>query len=508
MRVRYTEKTKLRRQIFEEVARFAYENGTPEQLDELPYKIIEGEEAHYRDSIFLERAIVGERLRVAMGMSLRDMTEHAPISKGVSESMVSEKYYEPPLIDIIKLACHKCPTKRVFVTDGCQGCLEHPCQTVCPKQCITMVKGRSVIDTEKCIKCGKCINACEYNAIIRQERPCVQACEVGAIGVDSQGRAEIDQDKCVACGMCLVSCPFVAIVDKGQIYQTIKAIQSDVPVYAIVAPAFAGQFGDEMTSEKVRPAFQALGFKDVIEVAVGADLCTIQEAEHFMKEVPEEMPYMGTSCCPAWSLMVKKNFPDQKEMISMALTPMVFTARLVKEKLDPNCKICFIGPCLSKKQEASRKSVKSYVDFTLTFEEVAGMFEAKNVDIASLPDDEPVREASADGVGFAAGGGVANAVVNYIKKLDPERDVKVMSATGLGECKKMVTMAKAGKYDGFLLEGMACPNGCISGAGTLRDVNQAARKLKQTQNDSPFEQAAETTYADLVSRLEKMGEED
>lgn len=507
MRVRYTEKTKLRRKIFTEIARLAYENGGPEMLDELPYKIIEGEEAQYRDSIFLERAIVGERLRVAMGMSLRDMTEHAPISRGVDESMVAEKYYEPPLIDIIKFACHKCPPKRVFVTDGCQGCLEHPCQTVCPKDCITMENGRSVIDPEKCVKCGSCINACEYNAIIRQERPCVKACEVGAIGMDSQGRAEIDQEKCVSCGMCLVSCPFVAIVDKGQIYQTIKAMQSDVPVYAIVAPSFAGQFGQEMTSEKVRPAFQALGFKDVVEVAVGADLCTIQEAEDFMKEIPEELPYMGTSCCPAWSLMVKKNFPDQAKMISMALTPMVLTARLVKEKVDPDCKICFIGPCLSKKQEASRSSAKSYVDFTLTFEEVAGMFEAKDVDIAALPDDEPVREASADGVGFASGGGVANAVVNYIKKLDPERDVKVISAAGLGECKKMINMAKAGRYDGFLLEGMACPNGCISGAGTLREVNQAEKVLKKTQADAPFEQAAETTYADLLARLEKMGEE-
>ena len=278
-------------------------------------------------------------------------------------------------------------------------------------------------------------------------------------------------------------------------------------LFRSVAPAFAGQFGQEMTSEKVRPAFQALGFKDVVEVAVGADLCTIQEAEDFMKEIPEELPYMGTSCCPAWSLMVKKNFPDQAKMISMALTPMVLTARLVKEKVDPDCKICFIGPCLSKKQEASRSSVKSYVDFTLTFEEVAGMFEAKDVDIAALPDDEPVREASADGVGFASGGGVANAVVNYIKKLDPERDVKVISAAGLGECKKMINMAKAGRYDGFLLEGMACPNGCISGAGTLREVNQAEKVLKKTQADAPFEQAAETTYADLLARLEKMGEE-
>ena len=95
--------------------------GGPEMLDELPYKIIPGEISTYRESIFLERAIVGERLRVAMGLSLRRMTEHAPISKGVEAGMIAEKYYEPPLIDIIKFACHKCPQKRLFVTDGGQG---------------------------------------------------------------------------------------------------------------------------------------------------------------------------------------------------------------------------------------------------------------------------------------------------------------------------------------------------------------------------------------------------
>ena len=104
-----------------------------------------------------------------------------------------------------------------------------------------MENGRSVIDPEKCVKCGSCINACEYNAIIRQERPCVKACEVGAIGMDSQGRAEIDQEKCVSCGMCLVSCPFVAIVDKGQIYQTIKAMQSDVQLMTSVGPGKSSQ---------------------------------------------------------------------------------------------------------------------------------------------------------------------------------------------------------------------------------------------------------------------------
>ena len=502
MRGIFSQKTQIRKEIFTEIARLAYEGGGRQELEELPYKIIPGEIATYRDSIFLERAIVSDRLRVAMGMSLRPMTEHAPISKGLDESMIEEKYYEPPLINIIKFACHACPEKRVYVTDGCQGCLEHPCKEVCPKDAISIVHGKSQIDPEKCIKCGKCMDACSYNAIIKQERPCAKACGMGAIHSDEYGRAEIDQDKCVSCGMCLVNCPFSAIVDKGQIYQTIKAIQSDTPVYAILAPAIAGQFGPEMTESRIRSGFKALGFTDVAEVAVGADLCTIEEAHDFMDEVPEKMPFMATSCCPAWAMMAKKSFPQLADNISMALTPMVLTARLIKKK-HPGCKIAFVGPCAAKKLEASRRSVKSYVDFVLTFEEVAGMFNAKEIFFADLPEDKPLREASGDGRGFAASGGVAKAVVNYIKKLDPSRDVKVVSAEGLDNCKKMLMLAKAGKYNGYLLEGMACPGGCIAGAGTLRPINKAAQALAESQKAADFAQAADTTYADWIPDLEK-----
>lgn len=497
-----TNKSNIRHQIFTEIATLAYEGGGKAELDELPYKILPGEVATYRESIFLERAIVGERLRVAMGMSIRPASEHAPISKGMDYSMIDEKYYEPPLIDIIKFACHACPEKRVYVTDGCQGCLEHPCKEVCPKGAISMVNGKSHIDADKCIKCGKCMEACPYHAIIKQERPCAASCGMGAISSDEHGRATINPDKCVSCGMCLVNCPFAAIVDKGQIYQTITAIRSGTPVYAIVAPSIAGQFGPDMTSGRIVPAFKALGFQDVVEVAIGADLCTIEEAKDFLKEVPAEIPFMGTSCCPAWSMMVKKQFPDQAKCISMALTPMVLTARLLKAKY-PDCKICFIGPCAAKKLEASRRTVKSYVDFVLTYEELAGMLDSKGIYPEDLPEEAPMLDSSADGRGFAVSGGVAQAVVNYIKEIDPEREVKIAKAEGLAECRKMIMMAKAGKYNGYLLEGMACPGGCVAGAGTLVSVPEGVKSLAKSKAETPHKLADSTKYAYLIPELEK-----
>ena len=503
MRGLYSSKTKIRHQIFTEIARLAYEGDIEKEMDDLPYKILPGEIATYRDSIFLERAIVGERLRVAMGLPLRNISEHAPISKGVEASLIEEKYYEPPLINIIKFACNSCAEKRVIVTEGCQGCLEHPCQEVCPKQAIHMENGRSVIDQEKCIKCGKCLESCPYNAIIKQERPCAKACGMNAIHSDEYGRAEIDYEKCVSCGMCLVSCPFSAIVDKGQIYQTIMALKSDTPVYAIVAPAVAGQFEPELKNTQLRGAFKALGFTDIKEVAVGADLCTIEEAKDFMKEVPEKIPFMGTSCCPAWSVMAKKTVPQLANCISMALTPMVLTARLLKQE-EPDCKIVFVGPCAAKKLEASRKSVRSYVDFVLTFEEVKGMFDAKDVDFASLPEEEPLTQASSDGRGFAVSGGVAAAVVKAVKRMDPDREVKVVSANGLQECKKMLMAAKAGKYNGYLLEGMACPGGCIAGAGTVQTVKKAGVALEKMKKEASFEECMDTSFGGELEKLEEL----
>ena len=503
-----SEKNRLRHKVFTEVARFAYEGSGPEELDELPYKMVSGEDDPYRSTLFLERAIAGERLRVAMGMAIRPVNEHTPTSKGVDQSMIEEKYYEPPLIDIIRFACNRCPDTRVYITDGCQGCLEHPCREVCPKKCISSDRrnGRAVIDTEKCIKCGMCMKACQYNAIIRQERPCVKACGLGAIGEDEHGNAVIDQDKCVSCGMCLNSCPFAAIVDKGQIYQTIKAMQSGTPVVAILAPAIAGQFGRNLTDTKMKSAFRALGFEDVMEVAIGADLCTIEEAEHFLRDVPDKLPFMCTSCCPAWSIMAKTNFPEYADTVSMALTPMVLTARLVKMK-SPECKIAFIGPCLSKKHEASRRTVKSYVDFVLTFEELAGMFDAKGVDFAEIEESEPLRKASSDGFGFAISGGVAQAVANHIKRVDPDREVRIVHAEGLDECMKMMKKAAAGEYDGYLLEGMACPGGCIAGAGTMLPLNKAKYSVSVAQKEAPVSNAIDSRYADLLPALEHIQEE-
>ena len=489
----------MRKRVFAEVAKMAYEQDYA-RMDRLPYEILPGDQTERRDTIFLERAIVGERIRLAMGLPLRSIAEHSLISTGVEESAIAEKYYDPPLINIIKYACNACPPTHYEVTNMCQGCLAHHCSHACPKDAISFVKGKAVIDQDKCIKCGKCKAACSYQAIIRFERPCQQACGMDAITSDELGRAHIDQDKCVSCGMCLVNCPFGAIVDKGQLFQLIHAINRGEKVIAIIAPAFWGQFGENVTTGQVKEAMKRLGFAALEEVAVGADLCAIEEAEEFLRDVPEKQPFMATSCCPAWSVMAKKEFPGMAPYISMTMTPMVLTARLHKRR-NPGCKIAFIGPCAAKKLEASRRTVRSEVDFVITFEELRGMFEAKEIKFSEIPDQPAHYEASAPGCGFAAGGGVAAAVAEVIHRIDPEREVKSVSAEGLRECRQMLRIARTGKYDGYLLEGMACPGGCIAGAGTVQLPEKSKARLAQYKATAPLSNPLDTPYMHEIRLL-------
>ena len=497
----------IRRQVFTEVARMAYANVKGEMANhmmrKIPYTIIPGEEGKLRKDIFLERAIVEERVRLAMGLPTRRMDEHNSVVSGLEDASIADKYYDPPLVNVIKFACNRCPEKMVKVSDLCQGCLAHPCMEVCPKGAIVWESGRSTIDQEKCIKCGRCVDVCPYHAIVKTERPCAAACGMGAIHSDPLGRAEIDYSKCVSCGMCLVNCPFGAIADKGQIYQLIQSFNRGDRVYALVAPAFVNQFPHLATSGKLRSVLKAVGFCDTVEVAIGADLCTVDEAKDFLAEVPEKISFMGTSCCPAWSMMAKTAFPDLAKNISMTMTPMVFTARMMKAA-DPEARMCFIGPCAAKKLEASRRHVRSDVDFVLTFEELAGIIEACDLDLDTLGQDDPQEDlhyASGAGRGYAQSGGVAKAVADKIHEWYPDREVKIASAQGLAECKKMLMLAKAGKYNGYLLEGMGCPGGCIGGAGTIADPVRTAAQLNKYVKDAPYQDPEQSPFMSSIHFL-------
>ena len=479
MRTLDTPVKQIRRKIFAEVAKLGFQSTDASlihDIEAIPYNIVQ-ERAQYRESIYRERAVASERVRLAMGLSLRPENKAVHLTAGVEASNIDEKYYEPPLMQVIPSACSACPSNMYEVSNMCRGCVAHPCMQVCPKGAISMVNGKSHIDQSKCIKCGKCKSVCPYDAIAHKERPCERACGVKAIESDEQGRAQINQSKCVSCGMCMVSCPFGAISDKSQIFQLAHALREGNEIIAEVAPAYISQFGDDVTPGKFHAALAALGFTDVYEVALGADIGAISEAHHYANEVATgHLPFLLTSCCPSWAMLAKKFFPDLIDQISQELTPMVATARSIKKE-HPNAKVVFIGPCAAKKLEASRRSVRSDVDFVVTFEELQAMFDAKEIDLSQYEAESSFHDATGAGRGYACAGGVAEAIEKCINEYYPDVEVSIEHAEGLAECKKTLTLAKAGRLNGCLIEGMGCPGGCIAGAGTNIPVLKAKKDL-------------------------------
>lgn len=494
-----TEVRKSRRRIFSEVANLAYNSeNLIDDMEALPYKIITEENCEYGD-MYRKRAIVRERLRLAFGLSLRPENAPSHLTQGLEESNIDEKYYEPPLMQVIPSACNACPENTYMVTDKCMGCTAHPCREVCPRGAISMSSdGKSIIDQEKCIKCGKCKSVCPYDAISHQARPCLAVCGVNAIKSDEKGRAIIDSELCVSCGQCMVSCPFGAIADKSQIFQLIRALQSGKEIIAQVAPAFAGQFGPKVTGDMLKSALKELGFSEVYETALGADLGCMTEAEHYATKVATgEQAFALTSCCPSWSMLAKKFFPETIDKISNALTPMVATARIIKEE-HPNARVVFIGPCASKKLEASRRTVRSDVDFVITFEELTGIFQAKGILLDEIQAMDEMKGATGAGRGYGVAGGVASAIEKCINEYYPDTEVHIEHAESLSECKKILMLAKAGKKNGCLIEGMACPGGCIAGAGTNIDLMVASRAV------AGFAASADKELPDIDTKQESM----
>lgn len=496
--------TDLRRKVFKEVASVAFESeNVSSDLEEIPFLITPNEIPKYRESIYRERQIASERVRLAMGLSLRPANKPVHITAGVDKTTIADKYYEPPLMQVIPSACDKCPDNEYYVSDQCRNCVAHSCIKSCPKGAISIENGKSYIDQSKCIKCGKCKAACPYDAIAHHMRPCASACGVKAIASDEYGRAHIDNEKCVACGQCMSACPFGAIADKSQIFQLIQAIKKGDEVVAAVAPAIIGQFGPDVTAGKLKSALLKVGFKDVYEVAVGADVGCIAEAHHYVQEVKTgKLPFLFTSCCPAWAVLVKKYFPDLASEVSRELTPMVATARSIKVNR-PNARVVFIGPCAAKKLEASRKTIRSYVDFVITFEELAGIFDAKGLNLAEL-EELPVNfKATGAGRGYACAGGVAEAIEKCINEYYPGTEVKIQHAEGLNECKKVLTLAKAGKLNGYMIEGMGCPGGCVAGVGTIIPPEKAKICVEQIVKASK-EALPPKEMEDLAEKLSKM----
>lgn len=468
----------LKYEVLYKVAKLTLEDKLEEEYNKIPYEIIPGSKPRFSCCVYKERAILEQRTKLAMGKNLERTLKYAIES-------------EEPIIQVIDIACEGCPIKRYRVTEACRGCLAHKCIEVCPRGAISIRDKRAHIDYDKCIECGRCKDVCPYNAISDTLRPCIRSCAAKAITMDEELKAVINYEKCTSCGMCTLACPFGAITDKSYIVDIIRAIKSGKKVYALVAPAIASQFKDE-TVGQVKSALKKLGFTDVVEVALGADLVAIEEAKEFSEKIGD-IKVMTSSCCPVFVTHIRKSYPELIRNVSTTVSPMTAISKYIK-KFDPDALTVFIGPCTAKKSEIMRDEIKGITDYAMTFEEMVAVLDAAGIDIKEQ-EDMKVEDATLFGRKFARSGGVVEAIKEAIKEMDIDIELNPVICNGLEECDKTLKIMKAGKLPNNFVEGMACIGGCIGGAGVINsNVNQSRLTVNKFGDTS--------TYKNIKERLD------
>ena len=462
----------LKYKVLREVANQAWNGTLLQNAFDILKIIVPGKTPTMRCCVYKERAILAERVKLAMGGG----------------------NYNDNIIQVIDIACDECPDAGYVVTDSCRGCLAHRCEDVCKKGAITFDQNHVAhIDKSKCVECGMCAKVCPFAAIVNRKRPCQISCKVKAISINDDNAASINDEKCIQCGACVYQCPFGAITDKSFILNVIDMIKksesnSNYKVYAMVAPSISSQFTYAKLGQVIS-GLKKLGFFTVVEAALGADM--VAQAES--KELSEK-GFLTSSCCPAFVSYVKSSFPQLLPHVSHNLSPMATLAKYIKET-DKTAKVVFIGPCTAKKAEARLESVRPYVDAVLTFEELQALFDSREIDITALSEDV-LDNASYFGRIFARSGGLSDAVKQGLKEQNIEFDLKAVACDGIEECKVALLKKSKNVLDANFIEGMACVGGCIGGAGCLTHGEK-----NKAEVDKYGKEALEKTITDAISVL-------
>ena len=462
----------LKYKVLREVARKAWNDTLLEKVLDIPKEIVPGKTPTMRCCVYKERAILGERVKIAMG--------------GDKEN--------PNIIEVIDIACDECPAAGYEVTDSCRGCLAHRCEDVCKRGAISFDHNHVAhIDKSKCVECGMCAKVCPYFAIVNRKRPCQIACKVKAISINEDNAAAIDNSKCIQCGACVYQCPFGAISDESYILNVIDLIKKSednkkYKVYALVAPSISSQFTYAKLGQVIT-GLKKLGFYTVIEAALGADMVAHAES----KELAEK-GFLTSSCCPAFVQYVKSAFPQLLPMVSHNLSPMATIAKYIKET-EKDTKVIFIGPCTAKKAEVQLEKVKPYIDAVMTFEELQALFDSKDLDITTFEEDV-LDNASYFGRIFARSGGLSDAVKQGLAEQNIDFDLKPVACDGIEECRVALLKKSKNVLDANFIEGMACVGGCIGGAGCLTHGEK-----NKAQVDEYGKEAMEKTITDAISQL-------
>jgi NADH-quinone oxidoreductase subunit G len=381
-----------------------------------------------------------------------------------------------------------------------------------------------VRDPNKCILCGDCVRVCSevqgIGAIDFAHRG-ANSCVVPAFGKD------LGQVECVFCGQCARVCPTGAIVPKSAVEDVFAelakpektvVVQIAPAVRVAVGEAFGLEPGTDVTG-RIVAALKMMGFDQVYDTCFAADLTVLEEAAEFIqrKQAGENLPQF-TSCCPGWVKYAEQYHPDLLPNLSSCRSPQAMFGSLAKDILPAklgvdkdNLTIVSIMPCTAKKYEAQREELGKDgipdVDLVLTSQELVRMIESTGLDFASLEPaalDLPLGFKTGAGVIFGNSGGVSEAVLRHAyevltgKSLQNVEFSEVRGEEGfreatvtlgdislklavvhsLANAKRICRQIEAGECDYDLIEVMACPGGCVGGAGQPVSFNPEARRKR------------------------------
>lgn len=336
------------------------------------------------------------------------------------------------------------------------------------------------------------------------QNACVNVCPFDAMQTSDSGNVEIKQDQCLACSACIDHCHFEKLTASRDIIPTLEAIKKNKNLsYALVAPAFLGQFSKEVTPGKLRNALKEIGFDGMIEVSLFADILTLKEALEFNHNINEETDFqLASCCCPIWIAMIRKIYHDLLPHVPGAVSPMVAAGRTVKH-LHPDSVTVFIGPCIAKKSEAKEPDLVGAIDHVLTFQEVRDILEAMKIDPAKMEESDKDHSSRAGRI-YARSGGVSEAVRETAKRIDPHHKISVhtQQADGVAACKAMIKELLEGNTTANFFEGMGCAGGCVGGPKSIIDRAQGRKNVDEYGNQATYETPIDNPYViELLHRL-------
>ncbi|HNX43698.1 MAG TPA: monomeric [FeFe] hydrogenase [Bacteroidales bacterium] len=458
-----------RRELLVHLCRMLDQGTILDEIDRLPVLMRPRHNQPIRCCVHKDRAILKYKLMALLAFNVDDETDELCQLHEYAATALKREKLTPVAMTVVDEACSSCNQGSYEITNLCRGCDARPCEVNCPKKAVSFADGKARINHDSCINCGKCMKECPFHAIVYQPVPCEESCPVGAIEKDDTGIERINFDKCIFCGKCIAACPYGAIVEKTHLVDVFRAWKSGRKVVALVAPAIAGQFRQDLG--KIYSSILSAGFHDIVEVAEGADLTIANESAEWKERMAAGCQFMTTSCCPAFKELVKKHIPEMSDKVSSTPSPLCYAAEIARKRF-PDAVTVFIGPCIAKR-------VESYylgsVDFMMSFEELGALLVAKGIEVADLESHPRPERSSAQAYHFAYSGGVAGSIV-----ASAGSSVNAEVINGID--KKSITLLKQmakGKTDKNFVEVMCCEGGCLGGVNTLIRSPQAVEIFKK-----------------------------